>query len=316
MLPDKQGDNFWEDVKLPVILGNETIQLYHIPQNGVGMPKDKTCPYVITLHDIIPLKMPETVSDRYLRIFNDELPKSIKFCDGIITVSNYSKRDISEAFNFPMDKIYVTYLASDPLYSPINAEYSSIFIKNKYHINKGFVLYVGGFSPRKNILGLIEAYSLLPQAIISKKSLIIAGTKGKSYDLYNARVKQLHLDNHVFFPGFICMEDMPHLYRAADLLVYPSFYEGFGLPPIEAMACGTPVVAASSTSMPEVLGDACLLTDPYDASALKDSILSVLTDLELRNFLIEKGFEKSRSFSWSNTASETIKIYENILKSI
>ena len=314
IIPNNQNTNFWDQVKLPVVLEKENIQLYHIPQNGVGMPKHKTCPYVITLHDIIPLKMPETVSDRYLKIFHEELPESLQFCDGIITVSNYSKKDISEAFNFPLEKIYVTYLASEDIYSPINRSESKKYIQDKYGISTDIILYVGGFSPRKNILSLIDAFSLLPSRHIKKNTLVIAGNKGQSYELYRARVEKLHLEDHVFFTGFVSMEDMPQLYRAAELLVYPSFYEGFGLPPLEAMASGTPVVAATSTSIPEICGDACLLVNPYEITEIKDAMLSILEDTTLKNALVEKGIKKAESFCWSDTALETIKVYESIIR--
>ena len=314
ILPNSQGTSFWDEVKLPVVFGKENIQLYHIPQNGVGMPKHKTCPNVITLHDIIPIKMPETVSDRYLKIFHEELPKSLQLCDGIITVSNYSKKDIAEAFNFPLDKIYVTYLASEDIYSPINRAESKKYIQSKYKISSDIILYVGGFSPRKNIIGLIEAFSLLPSKLIEKNTLVIAGKKGQSYELYKARVEKLHLESHVFFPGFVTMEDMPHLYRAAELLVYPSFYEGFGLPPIEAMASGTPVIAATSTSIPEICGDACLLVNPYEVMEINEAMLAVLEDATLKNNLVVKGLKKAESFRWADTATATIKAYESIIK--
>jgi len=309
------NDNcFWEEVNIPNLLVGENIELYHVPQNGVGLPKNKTCPFIITLHDVIPLKMPETVSDRYLKIFNEELPKIIPLCDGIITVSNYSKDDIAKAFNFPKEKIFVTYLAAEDIYKPLDKIFSKNLIKTKYLIEDNYILYIGGFSPRKNILGLIEAFSLLPKKLLDSRKLVIAGNKGISYEIYKKRAETLHIGDKVIFPGFIPMEDIPHLYNCAELFVYPSFYEGFGLPPIEAMACGIPVIASNATSIPEICGDSCIFIDPYNAYDLRDSIVNVLTDLELRDSLIQMGFQKAKSYNWDTTAINTIEAYKKVIE--
>ena len=153
--------NFWEEVKIPNILHDEDIDIYHVPQNGVGLSNYIQCKKIITLHDIIPLRMPETCSDRYLKIFNNIMPEIIKNCDGIITVSNFSKEDIAKEFNYPKDKIFVTYLASEDCYRPLEKEHCKSVLKDRYSIDSDFILYVGGFSPRKNILSLIDAFSLL-----------------------------------------------------------------------------------------------------------------------------------------------------------
>jgi len=310
------NDNcFWEEVNIPNLLVGENIELYHVPQNGVGLPKNKTCPFIITLHDVIPLKMPETVSDRYLKIFNEELPKIIPLCDGIITVSNYSKDDIAKAFNFPKEKIFVTYLAAEDIYKPLDKIFSKNLIKTKYLIEDNYILYIGGFSPRKNILGLIEAFSLLPKKLLGSRKLVIAGNKGISYEIYKKRAETLHIGDKVIFPGFIPMEDIPHLYNCAELFVYPSFYEGFGLPPIEAMACGIPVIASNATSIPEICGgDSCIFIDPYNAYDLRDSIVNVLTDLDLRDSLIQMGFQKAKSYNWDTTAINTIEAYKKVIE--
>ena len=160
-LKESSNNHFWDDVKTPNILKNNKMDLYHVPQNGVGLSKNINCLKAITLHDIIPLKLPETVSDRYLKIFNEELPKIIPDCDGIITVSDFSKEDIAKEFNFPKEKIYVTHLAAEEIYRPLSKNSCKKIIKEKYGISDDFILYVGGYSPRKNILGILESYSLL-----------------------------------------------------------------------------------------------------------------------------------------------------------
>jgi len=313
-IKENKENCFWEEVNIPNLLMGENIELYHVPQNGVGLPKNKNCPFIITLHDVIPLKMPETVSDRYLQIFNEELPKIIPLCDGIITVSKYSKDDISKSFNFPKEKIYVTYLAAEDIYKPLDKPFSKSLIKAKYLIDHNYILYIGGFSPRKNILGLIEAFSMLPKDLLESRKLVIAGNKGLSYEIYKKRAEFLHVEDKVIFPGFIPMGDIPHLYNAAELFVYPSFYEGFGLPPLEAMACGIPVISSNSTSIPEICEDSCILIDPHNVNSLRDSIVKGLCDEGLRQALIQKGFLKVKSYNWDTTAINTIEAYKKVVK--
>lgn len=305
--------NFWDEVNIPNILKNKDIDLYHVPQNGVGLPKEKTCPFVITLHDIIPYKMPETVGDKYLKIFLEKIPKIISKCDGIITVSNYSKMDIIKAFNYPEEKIFVTHLANEDIYMPLNKEKCKQFISKNYNIEDDFILYVGGFSPRKNIVGLIEAFSKISTKPNNKnKKLVILGQQGKSYSLYKKTAEDLHLCDKVIFPGFIPLEHMPIFYNACKLFVYPSLYEGFGLPPIEAMACGVPIIASNLTSIPEVVGDSGILINPYNINELSLAMENVLEDNVLRNNLIEKSLLRSSNFSWIKTANNTLNAYKNI----
>lgn len=307
-------DNFWDEVSVPNILENKNMELYHVPQNGVGLSENINCLRAITLHDIIPLRMPETVSDRYLKIFNEELPKMLKNCEGIITVSEFSKEDISKEFNFPKDRIYVTHLAAEDIYKPMDKFICKNLLKNKYNINDDFILYVGGFSPRKNIIGLIEAFSLIHPSKRKNKKLVITGKKGLSYSKYQKRADDLKISDDVIFTDFIPLEDLPLFYNCADVLVYPSFYEGFGLPPLEAMACGTPVIASNVTSLPEVCYNSALLINPYNIDELSSLIEQVINDNNLSLSLTNKSLSRSKNFSWNNTAKKTINAYANMLK--
>lgn len=305
--------NFWDEVNIPNILQDCDIEIYHVPQNGVGLPRDKRCPMVITLHDVIPYRMPETVGPTYLKIFQEQMPDIVSKCDGIITVSEYSKEDIIRTFNFPREKIYVTYLAPEPIYKPIDRELSKSLIKNFYSIEGDFILYIGGFSPRKNILGLIEAFSKLLESYKKDIKLVIAGKKGISYALYKSRAEELHIDDNVLFPGFISLDHLPYLYSASSLFVYPSFYEGFGLPPVEAMACGVPVITSNTTSIPEIVGDSAILINPKDTDELYNSMLMVLKDDELKDSLILKGLMKASELNWSQTGKQTLIAYNKII---
>ena len=295
-------ENFWDEVSVPNIL---IIKIW----NYIMFLKK-----VITLHDIIPIRMPETVSEKYLKLFNDELPNMLSQCEGIITVSEFSKKDISEEFNFPKEKIFVTPLAAEDIYKPMNKFLCKNILKEKYNIEDRFILYVGGFSPRKNIIGLIEAFSLITPKNRKNTKLVITGKKGVSYEKYKKRADELNLKDDVIFTDFIPVEDMPIFYNATELLVYPSFYEGFGLPPIEAMACGTPVVTSNVTSIPEFCSEAALLIDPYNIDELSKSIEDILNDSLLMLTLIKKGLSCSLNFSWRLTAEKTIAAYNSMLK--
>lgn len=313
IIPSKETNNFWDNVKTPPQLKCNTLDIYHSPQNGIGLPLEHNVPFVITLHDTIPLHMPETVGDNYLKLFNNQMSSIIKRCDGIITVSEFSRQDIAKDFGFPKEKIYVTYLASEPIYRPLNKNICNEILKKYYSIPNNYILYVGGFSPRKNICGLIEAFSIVEKKLPKDMKLVIAGNKGKSYQIYKTLSEKLNISEKVLFPGFIPMEHMPYLYNGAKLLVYPSFYEGFGLPPIEAMSCGIPVIASNVTSIPEILGDSALLCSPNDISDLSDKILMCTYDENIRNKLIKSGFDKSNSLTWNETAKNTISSYKSIV---
>lgn len=307
------GGNFWDEVRVPNILTNQEIELYHVPQNGVGLSNNINCRKAITLHDIIPLRMPETTSDRLRKIFNNELPKIINSCEGIITVSEFSKQDISKEYNFPKDKIFVTHLAAEDIYKPLSKCKCKKIIESKYGIQENFILYVGGFSPRKNILGIINAFSAIDKKFKSNIKLVITGKKGISYDKYKSRVDELNLTNSVIFTDFIPLNDLPVFYNASELLVYPSFYEGFGLPPLEAMACGTPVIVSNLTSLPEVCYDAALMVDPYNIDELSYTMERVLSDSLLKLTMIQKGLIRSSHYSWEITANKTISAYNTMI---
>lgn len=306
------SNNFWNEVNIPNILSDSDIDIYHVPQNGIGLPMEKNCPFVITLHDVIPYKMPETVGREYLKIFTRDIPKIIEHCDGIITVSNFSKNDIVKTLNFPKEKIHVTYLAAENIYCPKNINESKK-VAQSYGIDEDYILYIGGFSPRKNIIGLIEAFSILLKHYKKKIKLVIAGKHGISYETYRKRAEDLGILDRVLFPGFIKLLDLPYLYTKASLFAYPSFYEGFGLPPIEAMACGTPVISSNVTSIPEVLDDSALLVNPQDIYEISDAMRLILEDDSTRNLLKVKGIIKSSSLSFEKTARSTIEAYSKTL---
>ena len=312
MIAEDRKENFWEEIDIPNILTNTGIDIYLVPQNGIGLPDEKPCPFVITLHDIIPYIMPETVGPQYLKIYTAEIPKIIKKCDAIITVSNYSRDDIASTLNFPKEKIFVTHLAAEDIYYPRNKFECKEYVKNNYGIEDKFILYIGGFSPRKNIKGLIEAFSIAKSKFKENIKLVILGKKGRSYYDYRDLAYSLGLKDDVIFTGYVIVNELPIFYNAAYVFCYPSFYEGFGLPPIEAMACGTPTIASNVTSIPEILGDSALYINPNDVDDLSEKLLNIIEDEHLYSKMYFKGIKCATQYSWKRTAIETIEILRKI----
>jgi glycosyltransferase involved in cell wall biosynthesis len=311
-ITDLKKENFWEEIDIPNLLSNTGIDIYLVPQNGIGLPLEKTCPFVITLHDVIPYRMEETVGPQYLKIFKNQVPEIIKRCDAIITVSEFSKKDIIDTFDFPKDKIFTTHLAAEDIYFPRNKIKCREFINFKYNINDRFILYVGGFSPRKNIKGLIKAFSMIKSSLPTSCKLVILGKRGRSYYEYRDYAISLNLKDDVIFTGYVPVNELPVFYNAAEIFCYPSFYEGFGLPPIEAMACGTPTIASNTTSIPEILEDAAIYIDPFSSSDIGEKLFDLLGNEDLKYSMYYKGLEQSNKYSWKKTGLETIEILKNI----
>ncbi|CAM2756502.1 glycosyltransferase family 1 protein [Hathewaya histolytica] len=307
--------NFWDEVRNPNSIDSLDISLYHVPQNGIGLPLSQKCPYIITLHDIIPCKLPKTVNPKLLNIFNRTMPTILERSNAVITVSEFSKRDIVETFNYPKNKIFVTPLASESIYKPLDKLYSKDIIKKNYGIDGPFILYVGGLGIRKNILRVIQSFELLRKGYKKNIKLVIAGTKGPLYETYKKETERLSIENEVIFPGFISMEHMPYIYNAAEIFIYPSLYEGFGLPTIEAMSCGIPVISSNITSIPEVTGDAAILINPRDTYALSNEMYNLLTNKELMIKLKNLGIKRSKQFNWKNTAYKTMESYKILCNS-
>lgn len=302
----KESKSFWDIANNPIKL-NKNYKIFLNPHNGIGLPEKNVEKIITTLHDIIPSKLPETVSNSYLKIYNNKINSILQKSHTIITVSNFSKNDIATTFNIDRNKIHVTYLAPSKIYHPINKNFCKNILYKTYGIDFKYILYIGSFSPRKNILGLIEAFSLIHEKNPSIK-LLIVGSKGKSYELYLNKSLKLNLKNKVIFTDFIQTNHLPYFYNCAECFIYPSFYEGFGLPPLEAMACGTPVITSNLTSIPEILKDTPIYINPYDIANISENLDKIINDESIRKFLIEKSLNHSKNFSWEKTSYETLNI--------
>jgi len=231
-----------------------------------------------------------------------------KRAEKIITISESTKKDIAKYFRINPSKILITYPG---LNQNIAMGDNSREILNKYNLPPDFLLFVGTLEPRKNIVRLIEAYHRLIinyQLLITNFKLVIVGKRGWHYQEIFEKVKKLQLENRVVFLNYVSDEDLPYLYNSAACFIYPSLYEGFGLPVLEAMACGCPVITSNVSSLPEVVGEAGILIDPYNIDEIAEALQKVLTDENLRQELKRKGLEQARKFSWEKTARGILKI--------
>ncbi len=276
-------------------------------------PFRRNCKSVITIHDLAFLLYPNFLTKESARYYG-QIDQAVKRTDHIIAVSESTKRDAVRLLGVPERKITVIYESANPIYRPINDHRVLEGVKNKYGISGDFILFVGTIEPRKNLPGLLRAYRRLLDDYKLRVKLVLVGRRGWLCEEVFALVEKLRLEDEVLFLGRVPLEDLLHLYNAARLLVHPSFYEGFGLPPLEAMACGTPVVASNTSSLPEVVGDAGLLVDPHDTSALTVAIWRALTDENLRADMIAKGFKRAQCFSWEKMARETLELYRRVVE--
>ena len=298
---------FWEQALLPWVARREGIDLLH--NTAFVGPLASGCPTVVTVHDLSFLYFPESfrwLRRSYLQIF---ARMSVRQARRVIAVSESTKQDLVKIYGISPAKIDVVHNGVDASFQPLPADQVAAFRQQK-GLPDRFVLFVGTLEPRKNVVGLIEAYAKLPK---ERPPLVLVGGKGWFYDEIFARVEALELTGEVHFAGFVPTEELRLWYNAADLFVYPSIYEGFGLPPLEAMACGTAVITSTASSLPEVVGDAGQLVDPTDGEALASAMARVLDNGDLREQMQSDGLAQASGFSWENTARQTVDSYRRAL---
>lgn len=230
----------------------------------------------------------------------------------ILTISKNTKNDIVSYFNVADHFVRVTHLAAAENFRVIEDRTYLNDIRIRHNLPDNYILFVGSIEPRKNLVGLISAFDKIKTKV--KHKLVIVGGKGWLNSEIYVAIKEKKLENDVVFTGYVSDEELVALYNLADLFVYPSFYEGFGIPPLEAMACGTPVITSDTSSLPEVVGDAALMVNPKNTDVLASSIITVLNDETLRNRMVLDGLSRAKQFSWRRTADETLEIFEEMSK--
>jgi len=310
---------FWEQAVQPFALQKERVDLLHAL--AFVTPLLSPCPAVVTIYDLSFILYPDSFKRAkrfYLRLFTH---LSARKARRVIAISQSTQRDVVRLLGVPPDKVEVVYCGLDEAFRPLAKDQVAAF-RSKRGLPERFILFVGTIEPRKNVTRLIEAFATLrpcdPATLRpcdpATLKLAIGGAKGWFYEDVFARVEELGLEDKVMFPGYIPASELPLWHNAAELFVYPSLYEGFGLPPLEAMACGTPVVAANTSSLPEVVGQAGLTVDPLDVEGLAEAMRRALGDEALRQEMRERGLQRAKGFSWTKTAQETVQVYRRAME--
>jgi glycosyltransferase involved in cell wall biosynthesis len=299
-----------EHILIPLACRRERIDILHCPKSAI--PYFTPCPVVVTLHDLIPLHHPETEKLAARLYWGLQIPIAAKRSSFIITDSEHARQEIIADFRVAPEKIKAIMLGFDPSMLKPRDPGAGASLREKYGLPGEYILYVGTIQPRKNLGTLIEAFSRLKSQARFTGKLVIVGRKGWLYDKLFARIEELHLGKEVVFTGFVPDEDLPYIYDGARLFVYLSLFEGFGLPPLEAMACGVPVITSDTTSLPEVVGNAGITIPPTDVAAVTEALGRVLGNTLLAAHMRENGLTRARQFSWEKAAAETLGIYRRM----
>lgn len=293
--------------------GNSRTDIYHFFNYFVPSHLHTDAAVVATIHDTAFKVYPETVPKKTQALMALSLPKTCKRADAIVTVSEFSKQEIVKYLGVDPNKILVTYNGVD--FAKFHPGYPSENIKKvkaRFGIQREYFLYIGTLEPRKNIGRLIEAYALLKSRRKSIPQLVLAGRKGWAYNEIFYKIKSFRLEKDIIVTGYLSEADKPLLLCGALAFLFVSLYEGFGIPPLEAMACGTPTIVSNCSSLPEVVGESALLAEPNSIESIASKMESIIDDSELRAFLAKCGTERAQKFDWDKPAAKLLDLYQRL----
>jgi glycosyltransferase involved in cell wall biosynthesis len=309
---------WFEQITFPRACRKLRADVAHVPY--FGSPLAPATPTVVTIHDLIPLVLPEYRGSLPVRLYTSLVAAAAPQAKLILADSQASRRDILQRLGVPAEQVRVVYLAPAPHFQPAETWQQIVAIKMKYHLPENFVLYLGGYDVRKNVKALLHAYTWVSATLGDQYPLVLAGhLPQRDSDFFpdpRRMARELGLETFIITPGWIAEEDKPLLYAAATVFVYPSRYEGFGLPVLEAMACGTPVVTTNAASIPELAGPAAFQLDPNDTKHMAAPIIRLCTEENSRDDMIERGFTQVEQFSWTKTAQETLQAYREAVTQV
>ncbi|MCG3210659.1 MAG: D-inositol-3-phosphate glycosyltransferase [Anaerolineae bacterium] len=302
---------WFEQITFPRACRKLGAELAHVPY--FGSPLSPTVPTVVTIHDLIPMVLPAYRGNWRVRLYTSLVAAAASQAKLVLADSQASQRDILAKLRLPAERVRVVYLAPAPHYRPPQNWQQIVDIKKKYGLPDDFVLYLGGYDVRKNVSALLHAYTWVGHTLQDAFPLVLAGKlPARETPLFpdpRRIARELDVEQYVLTPGWIAEEDLPLLYAAATVFVYPSRYEGFGLPVLEAMACGTPVVTTTAASIPELAGPAAFQIDPDDTKHMAAPIIRLCTEENSNDELVERGFAQVEKFTWEKTAAETLRAY-------
>ena len=295
------------------LVAEQKVDLLHVP--CYLTPPDPPVPLVCTIHDVIPLVYPRSVRSPIARSrYRSRLRQALEQADHIITVSQISLSTLSVYAGVDLGKVRVIHNGVGEQFRPVSEPDVLAAIRSTYDLPERFALWIGEFRPHKNLMFLLETWPDLQAKLPEPLPLVLAGPQEGLFRATKGMAAKKGLRDLVLFPGYIRAQDLPAVYSAATVFVFPSLYEGFGLPPLEAMACGTPCVVSNSSALPEVTGRAALLFNPTSREQLIDCIIRVVTQPETAALLREEGFRQAALFSWRKAALETLGVYQRVLQ--
>lgn len=286
------------------------IGLYHEPNFLAFRYRGPT---VVTVHDLSWIRHPETHPVERVRTMNQLLPTVLAKADHIVVDSEFVRREVIEYYGISGDRITSVLLGVDPVFQPADVLSCQSVLTPLGLLYGQYILAVGTLEPRKNLSTVLQAFSLLPKALRHSYPLVIAGGKGWGANIFSASVRHMISDGEIILTGYVTQADLPLLFAGARMLVYPSLYEGFGLPPLEAMASGVPVISSNRASMPEVISDAGVLLEPLDEQAIAQNMRNLIEDDQLHQRLSMAGQKRSQNFTWRKCALQTLNIYQKVL---
>lgn len=312
-LTDRETAILWQRLRLPVpvelFLG--PLDLFHSPD--FVLPALLTRRTVLTVHDLSFLRVPECAHPWLRQYLARVVPRSVHRASLVLADSECTRDDVVELLQVPRERVKVLYPGVEAHFQRVTDEDVLQAARQRFGLLRPFILGVSTLEPRKNFLGLIEAYARLIERRHLPHELLIVGRRGWLYEPIFRRVKELGLGERVRFPGFVADDDLPVIYSLADCFAYPSFYEGFGIPILEAMSCGVPVVASKASSVPEVAGPAAIYVDPHDVESIVDALDRVLHDKDLRASLRRAGDQQARQFTWEKAGRRLLAAYQAVM---
>jgi glycosyltransferase involved in cell wall biosynthesis len=303
----------WEQLAQPLLLRSLRADVLH----SLGYVQPFFCPArsVVTVHDLSFLLFPEYFN-RLNRLYLAHFTRfSARRADRVLAVSESTRRDVITKLSIHPQRVVAIHSGIQKGFEPVRDRQELNTFRKSKQVEFPFVLFVSTLEPRKNAERLVESFALLKKQTLLPHKLVLGGAVGWRYQRIFAAIERLGMRNEIVMPGFLPSRDLPLWYNCADLFVYPSLYEGFGSPPLEAMACGTPVVASNTSSLPEIVGDAGILVAPTDIEGLAQAMISVLQDSGYREDLVNRGLKQAKRFSWEATAKKTLALYSTIVPS-
>lgn len=306
---DRTLNVIWQRLQLPLWVewASGPLDILHSPD--FVLPPVRHARTILTVHDLSFMRVPACSDPRLRAYLLRVVPASVRRADVVLADSESTRQDVIDLLGVDPARVEVVYAGVEPRFQRVRDAQTLQAVRSRYQLPAHFVLGVGTLQPRKNFERLIEGFSRMRDAVLAETHLVIVGGVGWLYEGICRRIEELGLQETVHLPGYVADEDLPALYSLADVFAFPSLYEGFGLPPLEAMACGTPVVCSNASSLPEVVGRAALTVDPLDVDALTAALRRALNDEPLRAELIQMGLARARRFTWEQAASTLLDVY-------